>query len=618
MAKYATNSNYDNVISKIHEEIQCAQQDTTTVTRGYTFNYLNTINKIELYYASIFIKGPRDSEGFKKLFDNISKFRVMTAARQINLGEKDVRISAVEDSAYYAAWFVQQEMMDYMRENNWGKFFNDSCERLPKYGSIIVKDVNGATELVSLRAIIWDQGKKIDKSTYSDEKHEYNFDEFKIAAKVYNWDPEAVAEVMDMYEEMGQDTIQVIEHYGYDELSTLDDYEDTEGVDGEDIVLSRCMVAGVEFYDSQYDPGKSGKKAQPTVLQHVQVDSKPYLQHDWNEEEGRSLGVGVMEDMFISQEMWNDTIHLERKALHWSTKKFWQTKDPDAPDNLFSEAHTGDVFVVNSDISPISTEERNLPQYNLVKESIKSSADNQTSTYGVITGENVRGGTAFRLGALLASAANSYFAFRREQLGLFFEKIIDEFVLPGFLKAKKKGHKFMFEGTTEQMQIVAELLINAHVNDEVQKYVKANGGKYPPLWEYQAYRAKIERRVKGKAALEINLPDSFYEIMKFKVKIDISGQRTNEVDMQSLSTIIQLVASNPQIIQIPLIARLLEIVANEAGISPKTLFGIQPASTPAPMPNAPNAQSAGPVAPAAPINTQPMMAAVSAALGGGK
>ncbi|MCL5667341.1 MAG: hypothetical protein M1383_06250 [Patescibacteria group bacterium] len=565
-------SSKNTVFGKVQKEVASVETYGVSMPSGYQFNYLSILNKIDLYFASRFLKGQYDSENFKKLFINISKYRVNTATKSVNIGTKNVKIRSA-NGQYYHAWFFEHELRDWMRENGWGKMFNDICSKWPRYGSVIVKDVNGNPVLMQLRNIIWDMTlNSMMASTFIDEKHIYNFDEFYEAGKKYGWDN--VEQVMDMYEKQKLEEIQVIERYGYvpgDELTENPQLPT-------DLVKARTIITGMEWYQQESGRNTQNRKnikSKPEVLESIKIQKPPYRKLDWEEEENRGLGVGVMEDLFQHQEYHNDVTHLERKSLHWSSKKFFNSRDPEAPSNLFSQATNGTVFNLKSELTQVDMAERNLPQYNLVFNRIKDSADNNAFTHEIVTGEAMGSGVPFRLGALLSNAVNTHYAFKRENLGLFIEDIIYDFVVPQFKKEKRGEHDFIFSGDRDQLEQAREFMIAAYMDEMVKKHEKKYGA-VPSLAAFDRELQKVTQMVERRDQISMTLPAGFYDDIKEKVKVDVSGDSTDSVDMESLGNILKIVLeAGPALQQNETAMRLLEQIANEAGQSPIKLFGIK-------------------------------------------
>jgi len=202
---------------------------------------------------------------------------------------------------------------------------------------------------------------------------------------------------------------------------------------------------------------------------------------------------------------------------------------------------------------------------------------------------------------LLSQAVNSHYAYKRENFALFIKEIIWDFVLPAFMKKKRASHTFQFDGTAEQLEKVSGFLIDAHMWEAIQKFYKKTG-KYPSPEAYARERARVEESVMGKDGLHCELPDAYYKDLKHHIEIDITGESVASADVESLTTVFQILSANPQAMQIPIVKNLLDMIMNRSGQNPIKLFGAGSAPAPA-------APAGVPGMPAAMPNAAPMMEA---------
>lgn len=201
-----------NLIAQANKEVEEFNKEIE-ITPGYTFNQAETLQKIDLYYASRYKKGNLDKEKFKKLFFNIIKHRVNTATKAIDIDTKDIRVIAEDGQSYWPALFFEVDLKQHMKEEKYGQLFNEISEKWPRYGSVVVKDVKGVPKLVQLKNLILDQAiDYIKNSPHVLEKHSYDFDEFRDIAIQSGW--EKVEDVISLYQKMGLMRILVVERYG--------------------------------------------------------------------------------------------------------------------------------------------------------------------------------------------------------------------------------------------------------------------------------------------------------------------------------------------------------------------------------------------------------------------
>jgi len=529
-----------------------------TIAEGLEFDFPRTLRKTELYYNSKFMGGERDSDGFKKIFFNINKRPVKTSQKSVDIDTKDIQVQAEEGGSDIQAWFLEKELLQFMKEENFGEFLNDVVERYPKYGEVVVKNVKGKPKVVSLHNLRYDPQLHIEDSPWVHEEHLYTIEEFQNTAEELGWDKDAVEEVLALYKSNDIATIGVIERYGY--------YEERDLVDGGGDTLSPGVVICAGF-DREL---QKKKKEVPTIILHKQeLDVFPYRSLSWESIDHRGIGVGVVEENFEAQEFYNDVNNKERKALEWNTRKLFRSSDPNVPKNLFRTKRNGDV-IESRDFTEIPMAERNLAQFNALYQRIINNSDGTSFTFEVNTGESLPSGTPFRLGAILSNATDSYFNFKREKLGLFITGIIEDFIIPEFKKKKRKGHIFSFTAEADEMNKFDLLMTNAILKKEMDKFVKKNG-VYPLPQHVEAERMKIMEKLRQRDERFPELPDKFYDNIKTKIKIVITGENSNTAtDLTTLTSLYTVLSEQ----QDPRAEKVLNQILSLAGTNPIGLLGL--------------------------------------------
>jgi len=548
------------IFGLVKEKIDDFSRESIEISPGYLFNQAETLKKIDFYYGSQFITGTHDREGFKKFFFNINKSRVNTAKKATDLDTKDIRVIAEEGQSFYPAWFFEKELRQFMKEEKFGVLLNEIVSKAPRYGSVVIKDVDGKPQIVLLRNLVNDQTvNSIKSSSHVIERHLYKISEFRELGQKKGWDN--VEETVALYEKMGQAEILMAEFYGF-----VPEKELGKKPKSEKMVKTMFLLTGVEFYNPT--PKNNEEVIKPFILFKQEIDEWPYRDWHWDKEEGRWLGVGVVEDLFGNQESVNELNNLLRKSLYWSSKKLFQTKDQTAPRNLFTEAENGSVFQVRDGINPVSMEERNLPQYNLEFQRLERNSDQRAFTFEVNTGESLPSGTPFRLGAILANAVNSYYAFQRENLGMFIKEIIEDFIIPGFIKKKNKAHVLSFEGESDELEKIAGMITNHLLQQSIQDFY-TRFGRFPTVSEYLEEQAIVTQKVLNKGRIYLEIPEKFYKDLKYRIDIVITGEQIDlPSQIETLTNLLTLLGNNPGILQDPQTKIILEKILNKAGENP--------------------------------------------------
>lgn len=525
---------------------------------GLPFNEHETLKKIDYYYLGQFLSKKKSK--FKRFFLNIIKHRVQTATKAIDIDTKHVKVHASEGSSYYKAQIFRVELIDFMKEEGFAEMFNKMAEKWPRYGSVIIKNVNGKPELVMLRNLVRDPALSVEKSPYTLEKMRYSLDEFREKAKEYGWDN--VEETIRYYKEAKKDEIQVVEAYMY--LSG----KHIENENEDEYMRVRIVVAGVEFYGDE----KLKDRCKPTELIAPEVfEDELYLELQYDEEEARGQGIGVVEDLFSNQEAWNEVYNLERTGLYWSSKRIFQTRDQTIPKNLFTGVDNGVVFQTNSEIVGVDTSSRAMPEYQSIFERLDKNSNDRAFSHEINTGESLPSGTPWRLGELLASGVTSYYDFKREKFGLFIKKIIKEFVIPEFKKKRNKSHTVRFSGDKEQIIELRQRFAEATLANSLNEY-KEQTGKLPTLEEFDKEKERVIEKINGTKEMFLELPDGFYKEIEADIDIVITGEGKDiQSDMATLTTLYQTMVQMGD----TRAETILDMIINLTGKDPKGLLGVK-------------------------------------------
>ncbi len=502
---------------------------------GRFFSLPRTLKKIDRYVASQFMSPVRDRDGFKKIFYNIVKRPLKTSQKEIDIDTKHIMIKAKEGQSYIPAWFFNLELKQFMKDEGFAKILNQITERYPQYGEVIVKDVNGAPEVKTLKNLRWEPSVHIDNSPWIHEDHIMSLDEFEIEGKDKKWDN--IDEIKEKAKESEIKLIKLVERTGYYKESEL-----VKGGNADKIIYGMKLMTATDKNDTA--KGNEEKHylqlAEMTITSQV-LTKNPYRSLSWEDVEGRGIGMGVVEEMFEFQEFYNDVNNKERKALEWNSKKLFTTTDPTNNKNLFTQHRSGDVLE-SRDLKELPMLERNLSQYALLYKRIEETGNGITFTHEINTGQKMPAGTPFRLGALLSGGVEGYFNFKREKLGIFLQGIIEDFIIPKFKKSKRKSHIVNFDSDSGDIKLIDEMIVNELMREATEKFEKKTG-HLPSVLEFENQRARVEELAARKKTRFLELPDSFYDNAKTYVDVIITGEQENtESDLETLTNLYQILA----------------------------------------------------------------------------
>lgn len=400
--------------------------------KGYYFNQADTIALIDLYYNSMSEKGTKDSLNQTIMVMNVGKFRTDVSAKQIDIDTKNFK-AVPDDFAYpWEAIFQQKSFTEWAKNYELGNLINDTVENLPKYGSIVLKEVGKTVKFVPLQLLINEQtAATLEEAAYVIELH----------PDMYMYEIEAMAENgwnLEGFKLKFGETIDVYERRGHVPLRWLKEQNGEEPEQGDEDISVDALV-----YCAKSKDAKSLKEGMH-VFFASQIKSRGYFEAHWTKQHGRWLGVGVMEEQFPNQRAKNIVINLIKRSLQWSSKRVLQSANSDvAAKNLATDVKDGEILEVGAQgqISEVNLSAKTNADFTSFLNEWEKNSDQKSFTYEVATGESLPSGTPFRLGVVLSNAVNSYFSLKREKLGLFWTKIINDFMVPQWLADMQNEEK---------------------------------------------------------------------------------------------------------------------------------------------------------------------------------
>lgn len=477
---------------------------------GYEFSQKETLNLIELYYNSKFESGPIDSEGQRKVFLNISKFKSDVAAKQVDIDVKDFVFVPEETGSEWGAYFLTRKFRQWARKNYFGKLINEIVTDYPKYGTAVLKSVGDELQRVPLKTLrVKQDAKDLQCAEYVIEEHQ---DMQLYEMEEYGWDTNG----LDLE---WNDKITVYERYGRVPLSFYKEFngEKSSPEDSKKSIDVMAILAPTEV-----NPKES--KFGGAILFLEKIKARPYREAHWNKIDGRWLGVGEIELQFENQVFRNMIVNLRRKGLNWSSRKLFQSPDTEISKNLVRDVRDGEVLKImpNGNISQINTSTQSLAEFQAATQDIDENSNQKSFTFEVATGEQMQSGTPFRLGVMLSNAVNAHFALKRENLGLFFEEVVYELLFPVFKKKNRKADVMLIPSDEEGVNSLKEEVKKTHIWNNFKEQLLS--GILPDV---EKIKEEVNKTVDERKFLSFDFPENFWETLKVSTALVITGESVN-------------------------------------------------------------------------------------------
>ena len=549
-----------------------SSQDARNLTKSEeesSFSQYETIDLINLYYNSRFKNSRYDNEDQRKIFLNISKFRSDVASKMVDLDLKNFVFTPEDEGSQWPAWFLTKDFRMWAKDNEFSQLINDVGQDYPKYGTAVLKVVKGKLVRVPINNLRNTQdAESLDDADYVIEEHEYSKGQLQEIAEDSGWDIEDI----DIGHHNWDDKIKVYERYGF----VSEDVVDEDKGDPNKMVKAITVVVLKE-------KKKKEDKATGHLLFASETKKLPYIEVHWSKQDGRWLGIGEIENQFENQLSRNVIENLRRRALLWSSKKIFQTADDTFARNLLKDTRDGDILQIGQDgIQQVNMQTQSLADFAQATNVWEQNSNQKAFTYEVATGESLPSGTPFRLGVIISSAVKSHFELKRENLGLFFKKAVTDYVIPSFKKQNIKQHIIRAHSSEEGIDKIRKALIKISVNKKIKEEVM--NGRMPDL---DRLRADVERQLMEKENVFLIIPERFYEDIKYKTELNITGESQDIASkIETLKTIFQIISANPQSVADP---NSRAILAKILGLTGENLDDIIGQSF-TPAPQAPQAQ----------------------------
>lgn len=528
-------------------------KEPTEITEGYRFDMPATINLIELYHASKFKTGDRDSQSNKKYFFNITNPQCGNATKNIDIDRSNIQIKPERKKDRIKAMLYNDRLKWWMKKNNIGVLLNKLSEKLPIYGSIVWKKVGDDIMNIPMSKLMMEPSLSNNdnnhdiNSAFIIEMHNMSVSDIK---DMKEWDKEVVKNVTAQMRKNKENTHLVYEMY-------------TETPDDTD----KNFELTVSFIDE--DANKFFQE---------KVNKMPYKKLDLFKIDGRALGLGITEILFDLQIRRNEMGNQKADSMRITSKTLFTTQDQNIDGNMLTDLLNGDIITATQPITQIDTTERNLGAYAQEEANIKQDTRDLTSAQEILTGESLPSRTPFRLGVLQLQQASKLFDFIKENNGMFIEEVFEEWIIPRFEKETDKD--FIFEiYDNKTLRAVVETDVNRRLNEGIAKIVLATGS-YPPKQEVETLKVALMADADKPQFVEII--KGYFKNFEKTLYIDITGEQHDTAqEVETMTNMMQLLAQNPQIMQDPQLRDFLMAIAQKTGIDPSVLPTASPAVAPA-------------------------------------
>jgi len=545
------------------------------------YDMYEIIETINAYSNSRHISGKYDALGREKPFFNIVTAAINVWYKATDIDRKNIRFKASNSSTYIKAFIASILLRDWMNRNRFGQYLNKWGRTLAKFGSAISKilEKNGQlfTEVISWDRIICDpvsfqDNIKIEKLyfTPSQLRKIKEYDQEKVE-EIISKSKETRKTIDNQVKDLRNDYIGIYEVHGEFPLSFLTDKEEDEK----------------EFRQQMhviFINGKTGKNEIKSTLYRGKEEKDPYSIAHLIEEDGRTLSIGAVEYLFDAQWMANHSVKQIKDQLDLASKMILQTADEQfVGKNVLTNLETGDILfhAENKPLTQVNNQSHDTPAITNYLIQWQNLARDITGTPESITGETMPSGTAYRQVAILNKEAHSLFEIMTENKGLYLENILRDYIIPYFKKKLNNSDEIALILEANEIEKLDNFSLPANLEQELKNKILFEGNKELPPIEQLIQEVQERQKQFGqtrfiKPSKEKKTWAEYFKDFEWDVEIEITPENTDkEATLSTLSTILQTIASNPNILQDENAKLIFSKILEETGrISPVELKSI--------------------------------------------
>lgn len=577
-------TNYTDIFGYIQSQ-EANYKRPIPINDSWNWSMVDHIKTTVLYSNSQLLTGKSDFKPVKNIIRPILNLEHRTEDIEL----KDVQIYVDDPDKYHLSFLVKKYHDDvFVQENDLDTFFDELNVSRIDFGGGLSKKLNKpAPEVVPLQSIAFcDQTDML--SGPIGIKHYYSPDQLmdmeeKGWGKPENGATISIPELITLsreYKEVDQneqtaDTpgryIEIYEIHG-NLPKRFVDKNDTSGK-----YETRIFICA--FYNKRVGDGKNG-----VILYTAPEPESPFKLIKRDPVYGRALGFGGAEELFEAQVWTNYDIMRMQDMLDAASKTILKASGPNssilAQKQKVNDMDNLEILdVADGDLSQVDTYPRNMALFEKSVDAWAAHAQQMAAANDSIMGENPASGTPFKLQELVTQEAHGLHEYRRGQYARHIEQIYRDWIIPHIQKKITQGSRFLSELSLEELQWVAERIVD-NLTDQRVKQIVLEGGMVTPE-ERDVFRqlAMDDFKKKGNKHF-IDILAKEFKDAPLAVKVSVAGKSKNLAQMtDKITNIFRFVFANPQgfaqIMQVPGMGKAFNEILEFSGFSPADFSGIE-------------------------------------------
>ena len=519
-----------NDIENFIKDAEQAYELPIEIETGWFWSMKDHIRTAILYKNSQYTQGSDD-----RPFKNIVRPILNVAYRSEGFDVKDIQIYVDDPKNSYKSFLIRKFHDKWARENELDTFIDEMVESYVDFGGALIKNVDDIRpEVVPLKSIAFCDQTDILSGPIG-IKHFYSPSELLKTSEM-GWGEESNGATISLEElaKLAEPSKDMNSLDGV-ETSTPGKYIEVYEIHGD---LPRHFITQEEKYDddemytnqmhivAMYKNDKDEKTF--VTLYAKEQDEIPFKLILRDEIFGRALGLGGVEELIDPQVWTNYAVIRKRDMLDSAAKTVMVTDDG----TLAAKHPSGLKGVENMEIIEVADGKR-LQQADTFPRNITlfdRSIDEWAGTAGqigganeAIMGESPKAGTPFRLQALITQESHSLHNYRKGKIATFLQMIYQEWIIPHLATEIAKEQMFMAELSFEEMQEVADRIVDNVANKRLKEAILK--GELPVPEEVEAMKLTNKE-------IFLKSNKKFLKIFKDEMKKTALGVKINIVGKQ--------------------------------------------------------------------------------------
>ena len=544
------------------------------ISQYVDYSQYETIGTIEAYLNSKHTSGSEDALGREKPFFNIVVAASNIWMRATDIDRKNIKFKATKVKHIIPSFLANIILQDWMKRTNFGSFLNDWGRTLARYGSAVTKFVE-KDGVLHINVAPWN---KLITDQIDFESNVKIFKFYLTPAQLRlnkTYDQQVVKDLLD--------SVETRKTIGQQTIDTLADYIELYEVQGN---LPVSMLTGKQEDDDAYTDQihiiSYSSKADFT-LYSGKIKKQQYHKADLIKEDGRAMGIGAVEHLFQAQWMANHSIKLAKDQLELVSKIIYQTADKNyAGRNALTAIENGDIFIHddNKPITQVNNTGHDLTSLQNFMVQWQNQAKEITSTPDAISGNTMPSGTAYRQVAILNQESHSLFELMTENKGIALEEMFREWIIP-YIKTKLNTKEEIVAILDSQkikqldtwyLNTKATKIVNRKIIDEVLNGNTISKEQQDEMFnkesaELQAQLGQLgnTRYLKPSEIDDATWKDIFKDF-DWEIEVEVTNEQSDkEAMMTTLTTVLQTIAQNPNILQDPVMKTIFSKIVEATG-----------------------------------------------------